>query len=448
MQDSTEPTDMRRGIGSNRSAKDRPEFGRTTQIATYSAFLLIFVLLSFAALAPISGGALATGTINPEGSRRIVQHFEGGIIAEILVRDGDVVEEGDPLIVLDSTRAASERNISRARLETLMIIETRLNAEMRTDRSMDLSSIDFSIDPRLMDTARSETEILERSHDLVQAQSQIDLERKNRLRLEIEGLKAAIASLNSQLDLLGEEIAAAQILVEKELYAVPRLLQLQREEAALNGQILTHESNIFQIEGQIREIDGQRSEALAIRRSEIAQQISDIRQERVQSQEVLETTEDTLMRTVVRSPISGTVVALRYKTLGGVVGPGDPIIDIVPSSEELIIEAQISPADVDVISPGQIAQVTFSTLRRDLPQIDGYVKTISADALVDERTGIPYFKAEITVPRKTLDLLGLSDELTPGIPVDIIIVTESRTILNYLLQPLRRSMRRAFKETD
>lgn len=430
------------------SAPERPEFGMTTRVATYGAVVLFLVLLGFAAFAPISGGALAVGTVNPEGARRVVQHYEGGIIAEILVRDGDVVKVGDPLVVLDSTQAKADRNISRARLQTLKIMELRLNAEMRGERTMDLSSIDFSIDSRLSDVARSETELLQKSYDLTQAQLALLNERESQYRSEIQGLRAAITSLSEQLALLKAEISSAQILVDKELYAVPRLLALQREEVSLNGQIQTNESDILRVNGQIREAKVQRSELVANRRSEIAQQLVEVRQEVVQTEEIFATDEDTLSRTTVASPIDGTVVALRFRTLGGVIGPGEPIVDIVPSSDELIIEAQVNPGDVDVILPGHRAQVTFSTLRRDLPQLYGTVKTISADALVEERSGFTFFKVEIVVPRGELESLGIADKITPGIPVDVTIVTESRTILQYLLQPLSDSMRRAFKEAN
>ncbi|MEL7040884.1 MAG: HlyD family type I secretion periplasmic adaptor subunit [Pseudomonadota bacterium] len=430
------------------NGSDRPDFGYTTRIATYGALLLFSVLLGFAALAPISGGALAIGTVNPEGSRRVVQHFEGGIITDILVRDGDVVKQGDPLVILDRTQALADRNISRARLQTLMIIESRLTAEMAGQRNMDLSHIDFSVDPRLADVARSETELLEKSFDLAQAKLELLSEREEQYGSEIEGHFAAIDSLARQRALLNQEIEAAAQLVEKQLYAEPRLLALQREEESLSGQISTRQSDIRRIEGQINEVVVQRTEMMATRRSEIAQQIADTRSERVQTEEVFVTDEDTLARTTVVSPSDGTVVSLRYKTLGGVVRPGEPIVDIVPLTDELIIEAQVSPNDVDIVRAGLKARVTFSTLRRDLPQIEGIVKTVSADALVEERTGATYFKAEVSVPRETLEQFQIDDKLTPGIPAELMIVTESRTILQYLIQPLRDSMRRAFTEAN
>ncbi|MCR9271235.1 MAG: HlyD family type I secretion periplasmic adaptor subunit [Hyphomonadaceae bacterium] len=434
--------------GSAASSADRPDFGYTTRIATYGALLLFAALFAFAAMAPISGGAIAIGTVNPDGSRRVVQHFEGGIISDILVRDGDVVQEGDPLIILNRTQALADRNISRARLQTLKIMEARLTAEMAGRRTMDLSGIDFSADPRLSDVARSETELLEKSIDLSRAKIDLLREREQQYRSEIQGLSAAIESLGQQRDLLNQEIESAQVLVEKQLYAEPRLLALKREEAALSGQILTNQSDILRIEGQISEIVVQRSEMVAERRSQIAEQIAEIRGERVQTEEVFTTNEETLARTTVSAPIHGTIVELRYKTLGGVVGPGEPILDIVPLTDELIIEAQVLPGDVDIVSPGLTARVTFSTLRRDLPQIEGIVTRISADAILEERTGMTYFRAEVSVPRETLEALQIADKITPGIPADVMIVTETRTVLDYLIQPLRDSMRRAFKETN
>jgi HlyD family type I secretion membrane fusion protein len=434
--------------GSIDDENDRPAFGNTTRIATYGTLLLFAAMFAFAAFAPISGGALAFGTVNPDSSRQVVQHLEGGIIAEILVRDGDIVQAGDPLVILDNTQALADHNISRAKLQTLKIKETRLTAEMAGDREMDFSGIDFSVDPRLSDVARSESDLLEKSIDLSRTRLELSRERELQYRSEIEGLTAAIKSLGTQQDLLNQEIESAQKLVDKQLFAEPRLLALKREEAAISGQMLTHRSDIMRIEGQISELVVQRTEMISARRSEIAEEMAEIKSERVQTEEVFTTNEETLARTMVKAPITGTIVELRYKTLGGVVRPGEPIVDIVPLADELIIEAQVSPNDIDIVSPGLTARVTFSTLRRDLPQIDGTVLRVSADALVEEKTGATYFKADVSVPRETLELLNIEDKIVPGIPADLMIVTETRTILDYLIQPLQDSMRKAFKEAN
>jgi HlyD family secretion protein len=427
---------------------DRPAFGNTTRMATYVALLLFVAMFGFAAFAPISGGALAFGTVNPDSSRRVVQHLEGGIISDILVRDGDIVQAGDPVVVLDRTQALADRNISRAKLQTLKIKEMRLTAEMAGERQMNLSDVDFGVDPRLSNVAQSETELLEKSVDLLRTRLELSREREQQYRSEIRGLNAAIASLSTQQDLLNQEIASAQTLVDKQLFAEPRLLALKREEAAINGQILTHRSDILRIEGQISELIVQRTETTSTRRSEIAAEMAEIKSERIQTEEVFTANQETLARTTVTAPVTGTIVELRYKTLGGVVRPGEPIVDIVPLADELIIEAQVSPNDIDIVSPGLTARVTFSTLRRDLPQIDGTVLRVSADALVEEKTGATYFKAEVSVPRETLENLDIEDKIVPGIPADLMIVTETRTILDYLIQPLQDSMRRAFKEAN
>src|SRR6056297_1605495 len=165
-------------VAKSNPASDRPEFGNTTRIATYGALLLFAALFAFAAIAPISGGAIAIGTVNPDGSRRVVQHFEGGIISEILVRDGDIVDAGDPLIVLNKTQALADRNISQSRLQTLKLMETRLEAEMAGKRTMDLSHVDFSVDGRLRDLAQTETALLEKSYELSQAQLELLRERE------------------------------------------------------------------------------------------------------------------------------------------------------------------------------------------------------------------------------------------------------------------------------
>ncbi len=430
------------------SIPDRPNFGRTHLFALYGMLALFAALFALAALAPISGGAIAMGTVSPDGSRRTVQHFEGGIVSQILVRDGDRVRAGETLIVLDDTRAKSQRNISLARLNSLLIVEARLEAQLSGRRSMDLGGIDLAVDERLADVASNERSLLEKENELTEAQLELLDERIAQFESEIEGHDASITSMHIQLGLLKSEISGAETLVEKQLYAEPRLLALKREEASIEGQISNFEADIARLKGQISEVAAQKLEMESQRRTETAQNIANVRSEILELEDLLLANQDTLSRTEIVSPIDGEVVALKFKTVGGVIRSGEPILDIVPNQEELVIEARVSPMDADIVSAGQSAQITFSSLKKNLPQISGIVQTVSADALVDEKTGATYFSARVTVPLETLNQLGIDQKIAPGIPADIILVTESRTVFDYLLEPLRNSLSTAMKESN
>lgn len=429
---------------------EEPGLGGAMKLAIYGGvgFFLAFIL--FAAFAPISGGALATGVISPDGSRRTVQHLEGGIISRLLVRDGDIVKQGDSLMALNETQALAERNITRSRLKTLKIMEARMEAEQIGLKQMMLPFEIAEDDVQLNNFVRRQQTLLTQSLELAEARSGLFTERARQIRSEIEGLNGSIDSVRGQQVYLRNEISSMEQLVETGLYKYnnPRILALRREETSMDGQVASQQAAIARLRGQISEIEVQRLELEAQRQSELAQQLGEVRAQLAETEERLIAAEDILSRTIVTSPVDGRVVNLRYRTIGGVVTPGQPIVDVVPSNERLIIEAQVMPTDIDIIRPGQTAKVTFSALPRSLPQIDGNVLTVSADAILDERTGMSFYTARVEVPQETLEELNIAGKLSPGMPAEIMIKTESRTLLEYLTQPFRDTFRRGLKESD
>lgn len=430
------------------TATETPGLGGTLKWAIYGTVGVFTALLLFAFLAPISGGALAVGIISPEGSKKIVQHFEGGIISRILVEDGDVVKEGDPLITLNETQIQAERNITRSRLNTLKVMEARMESEQLGLREL---TVPFKPSPdnvQINNFIKRQQTLLNQSLDLSEARSGLFTERAAQMRSEIEGLNGQIDSLRGQQVYLRQEIRDAEILTEKELFARPRLLALRRQETSIDGDVANAQAQIARLRGQISEIGVQRLELEAERQAELARQLAEVRAEIAENEERLIAAEDVLSRTIVRAPIDGTVVNLQYKTVGGVVSPAQPILDIVPSNERLIIEADVLPTDIDIIRPGQVAKITFSGLPRTLPQIDGNVLQVNADSTIDERTGIAYFKARIEVPQETLEEFGLDTVLSPGMPADVMIKTESRTLMQYILQPFNDTFRKGLRQTN
>lgn len=430
------------------TATEEPGLGGAMKWAIYGGVGFFLFFLVFAAFAPISGGSLATGVISPDGSRRTVQHLEGGIISRIIVRDGDIVQQGDPLMALNETQILAERNITRSRLQTLKVMEARMEAEQIGMRDLMLPFDVPTSDAQLTNFVLRQQTLLTQSLDLADARGGLFNQRAAQIRSEVEGLNGSIDSLRGQQVYLRDEISGAMELTAKGLYAKPRLLALRREETSIDGQVATQQAAIARLRGQISEIDVQRLELEAQRQSELARQLGEVRAQLSETEERLIAAEDILSRTIVVSPVDGRVVNLRYKTLGGVVSPGQPIVDIVPSNERLIIEAQVLPTDIDIIRPGQTAKVTFSALPRSLPQIDGDVLSISADAIMDERTGMSFYLARVEVPQETLEELNIAGKLSPGMPAEIMIKTESRTLLEYLTQPFSDTFRKGLKESD
>ena len=431
---------------------ENPGLGGSTKIALYVGLTFFAAFALFAAFAPISGGAIASGVISPEGRRKVVQHLEGGIIDRIIVREGEIVKANDPLLVLNETQALAERNIAFSRYKTFSAILARLEAEQFSEETVTFPFTQEELaDPRIASVVRRQENLLKQSLELKSAREGLLDERIAQLYAEIEGLEASILALRQQEILLREEMAGVRTLIEKGVYhaKTPRLIGLEREQAAALGQISTSQSTIARLRGQISELRVQKLETEAQRQSDLATQLAEIRAELDAAEERLIAAEDILSRTVVKSPIDGRVVNLRFTTNGGVVGSGQEIVDIVPSDERLIIEARVKPTDIDIIAAGQQATVTFSALGQSgIPQIKGDVLTVSADTFSDERTGETYFLAEIEVPPETLQDVGISGKLTPGMPVDVMIATNSRTLLQYISQPLSGTFRKAFREDN
>ena len=431
---------------------DQPGLGGSTKIALYVGMAFFAAFAAFATLAPISGGAIASGVISPEGRRKVVQHLEGGIIDRIMVREGMDVSQGDPLLSLNETQSLAERNIAYSRLVTYQAILARLEAEQfGNDTIIFPFTVEQQEDPRVSAIMQRQQNLLAQSLDLKSAREVLLDERIDQLRAEISGLDASILALRQQEILLREEIDGVIYLIEKGVYneTNPRLSSLKREQAGALGQISTSKSTIARLRGQISELKVQKLEVEAQRQSKLATDLAEARAELDTAQERYVAAEDVLSRTVVRSPIDGQVVNLRFSTIGGVVGPREPIVDIVPNDERLIIQARVKPTDIDIIHTGQQATVTFSALSQDgIPQIKGDVLTVSADTLSDERTGETYFLAEIEVPPETLEEIGISGKLTPGMPADVMIATNSRTLLQYISRPLSGTFRKAFREEN
>ena len=405
---------------------------------------------AWSTMAPLSSAAVASGVVSPDGSRRTVQHLEGGIIREILVRDGDRVDAGQRLVVLEDVAARAERDMRENRFYSLAAVEARLVAELNQ-----VGTVDFPVE--LLMAAETDMDLAatladQRTHFETRAASFANrtgiLEaRIAALREEIAGLEVQISSQERQLALIDEEIAGVQQLVDQGLERRPRLLALQRSQAEIDGSIGANVAAIARAEQVIGETQLQVLDLESNLREEVAGSLANLRAEIATIEEELRTREDVLARTLVTAPVSGTIVGLQFYTVGGVVRPGDPILDIVPEEDELIIDARLTPTDIDSVSPGQSAEVHLTAYaQRNMPRLTGQVLDVSADRLVDETTGEPFFRARVEVTQEALAELGDDVVLSPGMPVEVMIATGEQTVLSYVAGPLLRSFNRAFRE--
>lgn len=406
----------------------------------------------WAASAPLTAGAMASGIVSPDGSRRTIQHLEGGIIRTFLVSEGDFVEAGQELVALEDTQARASFELVRGQHLMISAMLVRLTAEQAGAPSI--------IWPEELVHERDRpqvTQMLLAQENMFQTrkvnkdnQRKILRQRIAQLEEEISGTSALVESETRQLDLIEEEVIGVRRMVNKGLERKPRLLNLQRSQAEIEGSRASNLAQIARSKQAIGEAEIQIMNLEAQHLDEIAEQLTQTRVELSGLEERMLAAGDVFERVIIRSPIAGIAMNKRFSTVGGVVRPGDAVIDVVPVDEDLLIDARIAPIDIDVVSPGLEAQVHFSAFaQRNLPQIQGVVRSVAADAAEDEKTGERYYKARIEVDRSHLEEMASSADmdltLHPGMPAEVLIVTGENTLIGYLLEPLTDSLRRSFK---
>jgi len=442
---------MSAGVASWARPEDVPLRHRIGAPLAAGAFLLIAFFAGFggwAALAPLSSATVAEGVIRVETHRKTVQHLEGGIVREILVNEGDKVTAGQVLMRLDKTQSGTTVSVLQDQQDALLALQARLEAERDG-----LDAIQFppelsarQSDPKVATVVGGQQKIFDTRRQSLRAQLGILSQRVEQLGSEIAGHKAQLVSANEQIQLTQEEIATVTDLLNRGLERKPRLLALQRQQSYLEGSRGEQLGAIAKAQQEIGEAKLQSADLLDKRSSEIALELRDTQSRLLENRQKLGAAVDVDNRMEVVAPVSGQVVDLKVHTLGGVVRPGDALLDIVPQSDELVVEARVRPVDIDAVHAGQSAQVALTAYKqRTTPRLDGRLATVSADALIDESRHISYYSAEIHIDSSELAKLN-GVQLYPGMPAEVMIVTGERTLLQYFIQPVIDSFHRAFRE--
>ncbi len=416
---------------------------------------LITVLVAFggggawASLTKISGAIIAKGIINVESQIKTVQHLQGGIVDEIFVRNGDDVQAGDPLIRLDDNTLRSNLNIVSNNLIELFARRARLDAELEGR-----ATIEFPTEISQKATSEFVQRVMASKTALFEARKQARSGQKAMMSEsivqfgeQIQGLESQMQSKVNQTRILQDSIdrkreAAAQGLVARDdMDLLERQhLQLVGEVGELRSNIAGIRSTITQTELQIIQIDVDLRESVQSELREVTSRIAELREQE-------NSLKETLRRTLIVAPVSGRIHNLAIFTVGGVVPPANPVLQIIPDNDRLIIESRVLVTDIDQVFIGQEASVVLSAFdSRSTPVLTATVTNISAAQLLDTATNIPYFNVEIEIPESELARLDPSQQLLPGMPADTYIRTEERTPLNYFLKPLANQIMQAFKE--
>lgn len=397
---------------------------------------------------PLEGASIAPGVVTVDSQRKTVQHLEGGIIDKILVAEGVDVTKGDPLIYLDKTQASTQLEQLTTRQRNALAREARLITER--DNKPDITFPDALLmeknNPRVEELLVNQQRIFEARRDFFDSQTEIINKQLAQNTAELDGQKKRLEIEKRRLSIIGEEIAGNRQLAEKGYVSKTQVLRLEREEAQILSTISQLQSNASRLQQNVAESLAQLKEQELERVREIVEGLREIRQERYELDDQIAAAKDILDRTTIKAPLSGTVLNLQVFSEEGVITPGQPLLDIVPSDESLVIEAKVDPSDIDQVRAGMKAQIRLTALSmRSVRPLEGELMTVSADRLIDEQSGLAYYLARVKLIDNINDILG-DIELYPGMQAEVMLLTEPRTPIEYLLKPLTESLNRAFRE--
>ncbi len=403
---------------------------------------------TWAAIAPLNGAVVANGVVKVEGNRKSVQHLDGGIIKDLRVKEGDHVEAGSVLIVLDDTQTRADFEVLSQQYVVLRATEVRLLTELAGAREMVMPP---ELAAREGDAyARSiwvgQINQFESRRAAIEGQRKVIAEKIHQLQSQIEGAKAQVKAYAGQSESVRSEAESVAPLVEKSLLPRPRLLQLQRTALGLDGQIADAQANIAKFRQAIAEQELQIAQLTNDRMADVSKDLRDVHARLVEVLPKRTSAEAMLGRMEIRSPYAGRVVGLNVFSIGGVIQRGDKILDIVPDENGLSVEVQVAVEDISDVHLGMRAEMHLTAYKQHIvPTIHGEVVQISADRLTDARTGNAYFVASIRPDMADLaQLPGIL--LYPGMPATVMIPTESRTAFDYLIGPLAMSFSHAFRQ--
>ncbi|WAC29309.1 HlyD family type I secretion periplasmic adaptor subunit [Ancylobacter sp. SL191] len=425
---------------------------RPIALVGYAVILLTFGLGGlWAVMAEIDSAVVAAGVVSVESRRQVVQHLEGGIIAEIAVKDGDRVTAGDLLFSLDPTTSRSAYVVQRTQLDTLLAIEARLQAEQTHAQTISFPAEleDRADDPAVRAVLNDQlTQFRDRKASL-DSKIAILNSRAEQVDREIQGLNREREALDKQLFYIDDELDGISALSSKGLVSKPRLAELQRERSRLDGLVGRNTAEIAKAFNSVGEVKLQIQDLQQRQREEVTAQLVETRRQISDTREKLAVSENVLKRIDLRAPRAGIVQNINpsVRTRGAVVKPGETLLEIVPQHEDLIVDARVPTTDIDRLHDGVTGvEIRFPAFHsRTTPLILGQLQSVSPDRLIDEATQQPYFQAVVSIPQTDVPD-DLKARLRPGMPAEVIFSTGERSVLSYLTRPLTDAFSHAMRD--
>jgi HlyD family type I secretion membrane fusion protein len=405
-----------------------------------------FVMGGWSAIAKLDSAVTAQGVVATETNRKTVQHLEGGIIREILVREGQHVDRGQVLFRLDVTQSQAGYDLQRGQLDFAVAQESRLLAERDGLETIAFPKEleDRKTDPAVGRAISDQLSEFRQRKESLKGQVDIYQSRIEQFKTEIGGLKVERDASTSQLKFIKEELDDTRYLFSQNLTQKSKLLSLERESSRLAGVIGRSTADQAKAENGIGEANLQISQIRQKFLEEVGSAIVEVRAKIADLREKVRVASDVLSRQDILSPSTGVAQNLKVFTTGGVIRPGEPMVDVVPENDELIVQAHVSPIDIDSVVPGMTAEIRFSSFHTQfLPIMSGRVSSVSRDRILDEQTKQPYFLAQVVATNVPDDL---KQRLSAGMPADLVFPTGERTVMEYLVRPLQERMRSAMRE--
>lgn len=419
-------------------------------IGLAALILLLGGFGAWAGLVNISGAIIASGRIEVDQNRQVVQHPDGGVVSEILVTEGMTVDADQILIRLDPTGLQSELSIIEGQLFELMARRGRHEAERdgKAEATFDpLLVAAAAANPDVAQLMQGQTQLLQARATSLASQVEQLGKRSQQVETQIEGIAAQQAALMQQLVFIEEELADQQSLLDRGLAQASRVLALQREKARLDGQIGALTAETATAESRITETEIEILRLSDTRREEAITRLRDLQFRELELAEQRRALLQRLDRLDIRAPVAGIVYGLQVFARRAVLRPADPVLYIVPQDRPLVIMAQVNPMNIDQVYPGQDVTLRFSALdQRRTPELVGRVVQTSADAFSDSATGATFYRTEIILAEGEVSRLPQGTTLVPGMPVEAFIRTGDRTTLEYLVKPLADYFSTALRE--
>jgi len=413
-------------------------------------YLILFFTLGifgiWSAFAPLDSSSLATGIVTVKSHKKTVQHLEGGIVKKLWVKDGDKVKAGDKLITLDDTQFKAQVEILQGQYIVRSALSARLTAERKQANKIDFDELKSLKDIRVEETIQGQKDIFQTRKNSYNGEISLLKQQIQQLNSKVKGLSAQKASKQQLTVSYKEEIKDLKELLKEGFADKQRLRDLERSYTSLYGDIASLTAQIASTKMQKGETKLKIIQTKRKFQEDVAAQFEKVNGELFDISERLHAEQDKVTRTIIRAPVSGTILGLEMNTQGGVIIAGRPILDIIPENEDLVIDAQVPLVDIDKVKIGSVAEVRFSAFKsKTTPTMEGVVKELSADSVTDKKTGKRYYKATIELTKESQDKLG-DLVLISGMPAEVLINIGERTLLEYLIQPITDAFARSLIE--